>query len=891
MAIVSNTGFYVFLSSCVKEGMNYVSSFIPRTLGGGWKIWEREPEKTPDKYCLEVDNLMVRDTMDVFELLIRKIRAVKGSLIITQASGKIKEVTDKDAFYEVALEDEMNFTTDDYVRCQAFDGKGVHGYHVKIEVDADRQVIRMPKEEFSGDDQGQISNPPKEGDEIVQFGNSSNRNRQSAIYIHADESVRPAVDVLQGINSKEWDNCVKLRLGGELPGEQGQVNGFYCKNGMLKALDGDTVIYEFSPDGSFSLGKGGIRYDPVTDQLTFGPNVTFSWDNLSSEAQANLKGEPGKDGANGTEGMEVKYVYCLTETSNPPVIDFDSDPGGEAPKGWTSTPQSLDSTNMYQWVSRAYKQNGRWDRFSAPFLRAKYTLDGDSSYAIDLSNENASVPCDYNGNAVGNIPSTRATVYCGTAVDTGWMFSAVYEGCGGTCDSSSGMVTVTALESDACTVILTASKTGCEDLRATYRLSKVKAGEPGTDAVVYWVEPSVNVVRKLKNGLLEPSVVSCTKMKQIGGADAVTTNEKILKYSLSNGTETEYEEAVSAIGTKWIDFILYDGTTVLDRERVPVIGDGVDGTNIRYLYKRTSDEETPDAPGSDDYAQLGWTEQPQGVTVEESCEWMCVIVKNEDHWEVFSSPVLWNHYKVDYAFLKEWSGKTTQIGSDYIVSPRMFSGTQDVETKKLTGVAIGRNMLAKPDGSLRTGMFGIKDGIPTFELDAETGGVTVRGSVAEVLKKFNQTTGTTMNLDFSTGFNWSTYNTTSDGTVVLYLPGDPMYAGTRCTVVNTGLYNSITQTVSGRHVEIATQNGGKEIRTNRRLMYNNSYAIDIMSVYIDVDTVAQLYAVLDVKEETLYWYLMNPEDFYVTVNTIKTVGGRYTATLISGGEYDIPVKN
>lgn len=43
---------------------------------------------------------------------------------------------------------------------------------------------------------------PAVSDEIVQFGNSKDVNRQSAIYLHADEGGQPAIDILFGINSK-----------------------------------------------------------------------------------------------------------------------------------------------------------------------------------------------------------------------------------------------------------------------------------------------------------------------------------------------------------------------------------------------------------------------------------------------------------------------------------------------------------------------------------------------------------------------------------------------------------------------------------------------------------------------------------------------------------------
>lgn len=83
---------------------------------------------------------------------------------------------------------------------------------------------------------------PAPGDEIIQFGNSINPNRQSANYLHADEGGQPAIDILFGIKKKSVVGCVKQRKGGDIPGTNG-LKGFYCENGMIKGTDtnGHTV--------------------------------------------------------------------------------------------------------------------------------------------------------------------------------------------------------------------------------------------------------------------------------------------------------------------------------------------------------------------------------------------------------------------------------------------------------------------------------------------------------------------------------------------------------------------------------------------------------------------------------------------------------------------------
>ena len=191
-------------------------------------------------------------------------------------------------------------------------------------------VIRIPVSEFESevneDGVTFVTNPPIVGDDIVQFGNSSYETqyagRHSAIYMHADENAQPAIDVLAGIYSKDWSNCLKVRVGGDIPGTNG-LKGFYCVNGMLKGVDDDgTILYQFNPDSSGFIAKGNIRWDKEgngdifnraiywdTDGFHFGSGVKLTWDNLDSEVKKNLKGEPGKDGSS--------LVYKGEFTSHP----------------------------------------------------------------------------------------------------------------------------------------------------------------------------------------------------------------------------------------------------------------------------------------------------------------------------------------------------------------------------------------------------------------------------------------------------------------------------------------------------------------------------------------------------------------------------------------------
>lgn len=288
--IAGNSWFKGFLASCTKTATGYIENFVEGFAGSGWKLWKKN-----NRWKLEIDDLTVRRTMLIFELLISKIRALKGSIIISQGNGKIKSVESSGSNYILTLEDNDNsFTANDYIRCQTFTTGLLKSYWVQIK-SVSSNTITVDHSEF-GD------YIPTTGDEIVQCGNATDATRQSLIYIHCDASSDPAIDILKGVNSKSFENKQVVSLGGE-------NNALLSVNGLIKALtnDGD-IIYQFSPDGSINIGKGAITYNPDTNKLTLSSNVVLTWDNLASDAQNNLKGDKGDPGTNGVDANLLDWV-------------------------------------------------------------------------------------------------------------------------------------------------------------------------------------------------------------------------------------------------------------------------------------------------------------------------------------------------------------------------------------------------------------------------------------------------------------------------------------------------------------------------------------------------------------------------------------------------------
>ncbi len=329
MAILSNGKFYGFLCSVKETGQKlangvkeYVEDFMSGFAGHGWKLWEY----MTGKWKLEIDTIVVRETMLVFEMLISKIRAIIGAQTISQGHGKVKSarISDDGTEYLIELEDEdVSIVAHDFVRCQTFVGDKTKLYHVEVSsVDVETKTLHVPLSEFDKDESGNVLNVPAAGDELVQFGNSQNKARQSAIYMHADETGQPAIDVMFDLDSKNWEGKVKVRVGGDIPGSGG-LKGFYCVNGMIKGVDSKgNIAYCIYPDGTAELGCGAALFKPDKSGHIAGgaiewiwdesnqkcvctmKDVVLTWDNLSDDAKENLKGEPGKDG---TDGLSIVW--------------------------------------------------------------------------------------------------------------------------------------------------------------------------------------------------------------------------------------------------------------------------------------------------------------------------------------------------------------------------------------------------------------------------------------------------------------------------------------------------------------------------------------------------------------------------------------------------------
>lgn len=79
---------------------------------------------------------------------------------------------------------------------------------------------------------------------------------------------------------------------------------------------------------------------------------------------------------------------------------------------------------------------------------------------------------------------------------------------------------------------------------------------------------------------------------------------------------------------------------------------GVDGTDVEWIFKRTSSNTAPNTPSTSDedgYVPIGWTNNPTGPNSERPYEWTCVRYKTGGHWSGYSRASLWAKWAFDGA--------------------------------------------------------------------------------------------------------------------------------------------------------------------------------------------------------------------------------------------------
>lgn len=254
----------IFASNKGARSYSYASGFA----GNGWQI--DDAITASGKASAEFDDLVIRGRMRVYELLIHQIRATNGSIFVS-STGKAKTVTDNGGgSYTITTETDHGFLQYDLIRAQRFTGTGI--YQSDLTVASVASTTQFTATLRSG------TTAPAVGMEFVRLGNTTDTTRQGSIYMTADDSGAPYIDIVNQIAAfTDWNTAGKIKARiGRLDGITGRTQeyGLIAGNGFtatdphvtissqaaeihnipIRAYSGSTNTAEISSAGRLRVG-------------------------------------------------------------------------------------------------------------------------------------------------------------------------------------------------------------------------------------------------------------------------------------------------------------------------------------------------------------------------------------------------------------------------------------------------------------------------------------------------------------------------------------------------------------------------------------------------------------------------------------------------------------
>ena len=329
-------------SVILSDGKAYTSvSFAGGFTGNGFRI--DQGIATTGKTTAEFDNLVVRGRMSVYELLIRQIRATNGAVFVT-STAKVTGVSGPSAgIYTLTTDDETphGFLVNDVIRAQRtkWDGSTLVGiYQSDMIVTGSVNLYTFRATLETGSD------APEVGYEYVRLGNTGNADRRGTVYLTADDTNAPYIDIVDGVTSHaDWNTAGKIKgRFGKLTGvtsvtnEYGLIvgNGFAATDKYIKAStegvllnnvdmklrSGSTQTGNIANDGTFWFGpsSGDKRIEwngttlNITGSGTFSGTITASggtiggWSITSNMIQSSNELVRMVHGAAGVGRFEVR---------------------------------------------------------------------------------------------------------------------------------------------------------------------------------------------------------------------------------------------------------------------------------------------------------------------------------------------------------------------------------------------------------------------------------------------------------------------------------------------------------------------------------------------------------------------------------------------------------
>ena len=392
------SGTTIFEDLLGKKNVGEETDFVDGFTGHGFRTW-----KENNLWHVTTDFLTVRQQMKVFELLIQKIRSTGGSIVVSAANGKIKNVSEasistQDDTWLLTFEQDTDFAAGDIVRVQSFKGLGTQagsyenrvwwGIVAGVTTLNNEKVIAINKSIWNT---GSFSSP-QDGDDVVQWGNTGvTSGRDKLMYLTAAENDKMGICMYEDVNTIGSNGKLTLKIGdlsdvvdqtfgGQLSGWGLYAQSVYLK-GDMELPGGGTVTQKFEvANGKLESTISGVRATTKGDSIISNHKFTEQtqgwaddWTAVGTSAQELSDGDDLL--SDGTQllagyGDSTKYVRLCEDDMVYFMRIIDSTTSQEPTVGFKQNVK--DFRPLYQGLTKVQ-------------LRFSYRMTADSDFWIYLS--------------------------------------------------------------------------------------------------------------------------------------------------------------------------------------------------------------------------------------------------------------------------------------------------------------------------------------------------------------------------------------------------------------------------------------------------------------------------------------------------------------------------
>ncbi|ACH81942.1 tail fiber protein [Bacteroides phage B40-8] len=324
---ITKEGQLQYLSAIIYEFLSS-ETFVPGFLGEGFKIWLEN-----GNWHIECDNLTVRQTMNIFELLIQKIRSVNGAIVVSQSNGKLSAVEEVGTQYKLTTGEEFpTFQEGDLVRCQTF--AGYQGAGLTFD------FTQFAKYDYSGSafDSSLIDVTP----DSISFNLNNTGNSGFAFYKFSESSPTP-IEIPSFTLTLEggYPGMMAIATGLDSSDSPVESAGVLLQNGdnVIPAIKAAQGIHNFAiiitGDSGHGNGKVTVKQKKAAGSAPNNSLVKFYWVEVKSVEGTSFFADKAEfNGVVPTVGDEVvqmgntknperqALIYITAQESGKPYIEI-----------------------------------------------------------------------------------------------------------------------------------------------------------------------------------------------------------------------------------------------------------------------------------------------------------------------------------------------------------------------------------------------------------------------------------------------------------------------------------------------------------------------------------------------------------------------------------------